>query len=156
MIRFCEHPEIPSRLREHPELMADAVEELLRLDSSFIGIGRTARHDTKLDGCPVQAGEKLYLSWASANRDEEEFADPDRFDPERPRNRHVAFGAGPHRCAGSHLARLNLRVALTELVQRLEDVRLQIPAAEVPWHTGFNRTPLSVPIRFRPGRRKGG
>jgi len=156
MIRFCEHPEIPAALRDRPDLVPDAVEELLRLDGSFIGIGRTARHQTDLGGCPVKEGEKAYLSWASANRDDAEFTDPDRFNPRRPRNRHLAFGAGPHRCAGSHLARLNLRVAVTELVQRLQKVTLQVPASDIPWHTGFNRTPMSVPITFTPGSRKGG
>jgi cytochrome P450 len=156
MIRFCEHPEIPAMLREQPELVPAAVEELLRLDGSFIGIGRTARHDTELDACPVATGEKVYLSWASANRDEAEFANANEFDPARPRNRHLAFGAGPHRCAGSNLARLNLRVAIEELISRLDDIKLQVPASEIGWHTGFSRTPLSVPITFspRPVRRR--
>ncbi len=153
MIRFCEHPEIPRLLRDHPELLPAAVEELLRLDGSFIGIGRTARHDTELGGCPVKAGEKVYLSWASANRDDTEFPNPTDFDPLRPRNRHIGFGAGPHRCAGAHLARLNLRVALEEIVQRLPNVALQIPVEEIAWHTGFSRTPLRVPITFTPGAR---
>jgi cytochrome P450 len=148
MIRFCEHPEIPALLRERPALVPAAVEELLRLDGSFIGIGRTARHDTELDGCPVHAGEKVYLSWASANRDEAEFPNPNEFDPLRARNRHLAFGAGPHRCAGSNLARLNLRVAIEEILRRLDQLELQVPASEIGWHTGFSRTPLRVPIRF--------
>jgi cytochrome P450 len=148
MIRFCEDPKIPALLRERPELVSACVEELLRLEGSFIGIGRTARHETELKGCPVQAGEKVYLSWASADRDEAEFANPHEFDPLRPSNRHLAFGAGPHRCAGSNLARLNLRVAFEELVRRLDDFRLAVPASEIHWHTGFSRTPLHVPITF--------
>jgi cytochrome P450 len=156
LIRFSEHPEIPQLLRDRPDLIPASVEELLRLDGSFIGIGRTARHDTQLDGCPVKAGEKVYLSWASANRDDGEFTRPAEFDPLRPRNRHIAFGAGPHRCAGSHLARLNLRVAIEEIVRRLHDVELQIPVEEIAWHTGFSRTPLRVPIRFTPGPPAGG
>jgi cytochrome P450 len=148
MIRFCEQPEIPALLREQPALVPAAVEELLRLEGSFIGIGRTARHETTLSGCPVHAGEKVYLSWASANRDDAEFSNPDQFDPLRPRNRHIAFGAGPHRCAGSNLARLNLRVAIEEIVRRLDNLTLQVPASEIGWHTGFSRTPLRVPIRF--------
>lgn len=155
MLRFCEQPEIPVALRARPELVPAAVEELLRLDGSFIGIGRTARHGTELNGCPVRAGEKLYLSWAAANRDGAEFPEPTTFDPRRPRNRHLAFGAGPHRCAGSHLARLNLRIAIEELVARLEHPTLRIPASDVAWHTGFSRTPLEVPIRFAPGTRLG-
>ena len=152
MLRFCEHPEIPAMLRERPELIPAAVEELLRLDGSFICIGRTARHDTEISGHEVKEGEKVIIYWASANRDEGEFDDPDTFDLDRERNRHIAFGAGPHRCAGSNLARMNLRVALEELVRRVTDVRLQ-PGADVEFHSTFNRAPLTVPITFAPGPR---
>jgi cytochrome P450 len=149
MMRFCEQPEIPALLRARPELIPQAVEELLRLDGSFICIGRTARHDTEIDGHQVKAGERVLMYWASANRDEAEFTAPDAFDAGRERNRHIAFGAGPHRCVGSNLARMNLRVALGELVRRLGDVRLQ-PGANIDFHSTFNRAPLSVPITFSP------
>jgi cytochrome P450 len=152
MLRFCEHPEIPEMLRAHPERIPDAVEELLRLDGSFISIGRTARHDTELGGRAVKAGERVMIYWASANRDEDEFEHPDAFDPDRLANRHIAFGAGPHRCAGSNLARMNLRIAFEELTQRLTDVRLQ-PGAEIRYHSAMNRAPVSVPITFTPGDR---
>lgn len=147
MQRFCEQPEIPSLLRSDPSLIPAAVEELLRLDGSFVCIGRTARHDTELDGRPVKAGERVIMYWASANRDEAEFTDPDAFDLDRPANRHVAFGAGPHRCAGSNLARLNLRIAFEELLGRLDDLRLQ-DGAEIEFHSTFNRSPLTMPITF--------
>jgi len=152
MLRFCEHPEIPELLRARPDKIPDAVEELLRLDGSFICIGRTARHDTELGGRPVKAGERVMIYWASANRDEDEFDHPDSFDPDRLANRHIAFGAGPHRCAGSNLARMNLRIAVEELVRRLTDVRLQ-PGAEITYHSSMNRAPLAVPITFTPGPR---
>jgi cytochrome P450 len=155
MMRFCEHPEILEQLRAHPERIPDAVEELLRLDGSFVCIGRTTRHDTELAGQTIHQGDPILLYWAGANRDEAEFDHPDEFDLDRPRNRHLAFGAGPHRCAGSNLARMNLRVALEELVVRLHDVRLQ-DGADVDFHSTFNRAPLSVPITFRPGARSGG
>ncbi|TCJ31341.1 MULTISPECIES: cytochrome P450 [unclassified Parafrankia] len=152
MIRFCRHPEILARLRENPELIPDAVEELLRLDGSFICIARTARHDTELGGRQIKAGERVLIYWASANRDESEFDNADTFDLDRGRNRHIAFGAGPHRCAGSNLARMNLRIALEEIVTRLVDVRLQ-PGADIDYHSTFNRAPQSVPITFTPGPR---
>jgi len=155
MIRFCREPEIPALLRTSPELVPDAVEELLRLEASFIAIGRTVRNDTALDGNPVRAGEKVLLSWASANRDEDEFECPADFRLDRPSNRHLAFGAGPHRCAGSNLARLNLRVAVQEIVQRLDQLQLAIPEAEIPFHNAFNRSPLALPISFTPGPRVG-
>jgi cytochrome P450 len=152
MMRFCEQPEIPALLRQRPELIPQAVEELLRLDGSFICIGRTARHDTEIDGHQVKEGERVIMYWASANRDAAEFAAPDAFDLDRERNRHIAFGAGPHRCVGSNLARMNLRVALGEIVRRLADVKLQ-PGADIDFHSTFNRAPLSVPITFTPGER---
>ncbi|MDT3445782.1 MULTISPECIES: cytochrome P450 [unclassified Pseudofrankia] len=150
MLRFCKHPEIPALLRARPELIPTAVEELLRLDGSFICIARTARHDTELAGHQIKAGERVLLYWASANRDEAEFDDPDDFDLDRARNRHIAFGAGPHRCAGSNLARMNLRIALDEIVRRLHDIRLRT-GTDIDFHSTFNRAPLSVPISFTPG-----
>lgn len=153
MLRFCREPEIPALLRGRPELVPAAVEELLRLEDPFLAIGRTVRHDTELGGHPIKAGEKVLISWASANRDEDEFPNPDAFDLDRASNRHIAFGAGPHRCAGSNLARLNLRIAVHELVQRLHDVELLAPEESLPFHTAFNRSPLAMPIRFAPGAR---
>jgi cytochrome P450 len=153
MLRFCHEPEIPALLRAQPDLVPAAVEELLRLDGPFFAIGRTVRHDTEIGGHPIGAGEKVLISWASANRDEDEFPDPDVFDLDRERNRHIAFGAGPHRCAGSNLARLNLRIAVHELVQRLDDLTLLVPEEDLPFHSAFNRSPLAMPLAFRPGPR---
>jgi len=155
MIRFCQEPEIPALLRRQPELVPAAVEELLRLEGSFIGIGRTARHDAEIAGHPIKQGDKVLIYWASANRDEAEFPDAATFDLDRASNRHIAFGAGPHRCAGSNLARLNLQVAVHEVVQRLTDLTLTAPVEGLPFHSAFNRSPLSVPISFTPGPRLG-
>jgi cytochrome P450 len=152
MLRFCQQPEIPALLRQRPELIPQAVEELLRLDGSFICIARTARHDAEIEGHQVKEGERVIMYWASANRDPDEFTAPDTFDLDRERNRHVAFGAGPHRCVGSNLARMNLRVALGEVVRRLTDVKLK-PGASIDFNSAFNRAPLSVPITFTPGER---
>lgn len=148
VLRFCAQPEIPAQLREQPDLVPAAVEELLRLDTSFPGIGRTVRHDTELTGQPMAAGDKVYVSWAAANRDPAEFDEPEEFRIDRASNRHLAFGAGPHRCAGSNLARLNLRVAIGEIVSRLADLRLAVPADRIEYHAAFNRRPLHVPITF--------
>jgi cytochrome P450 len=125
------------------------VEELLRLDGSFICIGRTARRDTEVGGQRIRAGERILIYWASANRDEAEFDRPDEFIIDRPRDRHIAFGAGPHRCAGSNLARLNLRVALEEITRRLGDFALDLDRDErIDYHSTFNRAPETVPITF--------
>ncbi len=93
----------------------------------------------------------MLFSWASANRDEAEFACPHAFDPERESNRHLSFGAGPHRCAGSNLARMNLRIALEEVLARLHDLRLADGAEPIRYHSMLNRSPVSVPVTFTPG-----
>src|SRR5262249_28721335 len=125
MIRFCQAPDVFALLREQPDRIADAVEELLRLDGPFHAIGRTARCRTRIGGQAVAKGDKVLIYWASANRDEGEFTCPHQFSLDRESNRHLAFGAGPHRCAGSNLARMNLRIALEELSQRLLRVQLR-------------------------------
>lgn len=153
MVRFCREPSIPEMLRTDPDLINDAVEELLRLDGSFSCVGRTVRHDVELAGHAINAGDKVLISWAAANRDPAEFIDPDSFEPKRQNNRHLAFGAGPHRCVGSNLARMNLRIAISEIVRRLYDLRLLTPEDEIPYHNAYNRSPLSLPLGFAPGPR---
>ena len=155
MLRFADDPEIPALLRRSPEILPSAIEELLRLDGPFIAIARTAMCDTEIGGQPIAEGDRVLIYWASANRDEAEFTCPHDFDPERERNRHLAFGAGPHRCAGSHLARMNLRIAVEQIVQRMDDVRLAGSADDITFHSVLNRMPLTVPITFTPGRRLG-
>ncbi len=153
MTRFCNEPHIPSWLRTKPELIPAAIEELLRLDGPFIAIARTATRDTEIGGHKIKNGEKVIIYWASANRDVAEFSSPDMFDLDRGSNRHLAFGVGPHRCAGSNVARLNLRIGLEELLRRLDGVALQT-GAEMHFHTTFTRAPLAVPITFTPGPRE--
>jgi cytochrome P450 len=154
MIRFTREPEIPELLRCRPDLLPGAIEELLRLEPPFIAIGRTAMCDTEVGGQRIEQGEKVVIYWASANRDAHEFDAAATFDPARASNRHLAFGAGPHRCAGSNLARLNLRVALEELLPRLENIALQPGVEPLHFHSALNRAPLSVPITFTPGPRR--
>ncbi len=129
LIRFCQQPELPAQLRADPELIPDAIQELLRLEPSFVSVGRTAVRDTVLAGQSIKTGDKVLIHWASANRDGGEFTDPDAFDLGRTRNRHLSFGVGPHRCLGSNLARMNMRIALEELLRRMEDIRLADGAA---------------------------
>jgi cytochrome P450 len=155
VIRFTREPEIPELLRSKPELVPDAVEELLRLEGPFIHVARSVVRDAEVGGWQIKKGDRLIISWAAANRDEAEFPCPARFDLNRKSNRHLAFGAGPHRCAGSSLARMNLRIALEELVRRLHDIRLEPGVEPLPFHSAFNRSPLTLPITFRPGARVG-
>src|SRR5690606_33939154 len=100
VLRFCREPAIPALLRAQPDLIPQAVEELLRLHPPFVAVARTATRDVEIGGRGVEAGQRVLVSWAAANRDGGEFPDPDAFDPDRESNRHLSFGAGPHRCAG--------------------------------------------------------
>jgi cytochrome P450 len=150
MIRLCQDPALFARLRAEPHRIPDAVEEMLRLEAPFIAIGRTAMTDTELGGQQIKAGDKVLIYWTSANRDPAEFPEPDRFDLDRQNNRHLSFGAGTHTCAGLSLARMNLRIALEELVQRLDHLALQPGAEPIKFHSALTRFPLSVPITFTP------
>jgi cytochrome P450 len=118
---LARHPEQRRRIVEDPELIPHAIEELLRWETPVMGVARAATQDTELGGCPVQAGDLVMVMLGSANTDEAEFGDAEvvRFDREV--NRHLAFGGGIHRCLGSHLARLELRVALREWHRRIPD-----------------------------------
>ena len=152
MTRLCEDPALADTLRDEPERIGDAVEEMLRLDGPFAFIGRCAMRDVEIDGVTIPEGDMVLLSWASANRDGSEFGCPHQFDLDREGNRHIAFGAGPHRCAGSNLARMNLRISVEELLRRLHDLRLTEPT--IHFEPGYSRAPEAVPIAFTPGVRE--
>ena len=113
-----------ARLVADRSLVDPAVEEALRYFSPVIALGRQATGDTKLGGCPIHEGDKLVMLFGCANRDPEEFDDPDTFDIDRFPNRHVAFGVGPHRCLGSNLARTEIAVAIEEVLNVLPDFEL--------------------------------
>ncbi len=140
------HDEDRRRLVAEPDLMPVAVEELLRAYSP-VTMAREVAKDTVVAGCPMRAGEKVLLSFPAANRDPEVFPDADRVVLDRQHNRHVAFGVGIHRCAGSNLARMELRVALEEWLARIPEFRLEDPAL-VTWAGGQVRGPRSVPVVF--------
>lgn len=138
-----------ARLIEDPALAEPAVEELLRYLSILqFDVRRTALVDVEIDGHLIAAGETVVLALPVANRDPRRFADPDRLDLGRPATGHLAFGHGVHQCLGQHLARTELRLALTELFGRFPGLRLDVPAAEVPTRDrmavyGVSRLPVS-------------
>ena len=146
MWHLATHPADAQRLIDDPDIMSQAVEELLRAYSP-VTMARVANHDVELQGCPVKAGDKVLLSFAAANRDPAMFVQPDVVDFDRAENRHVAFGAGIHRCAGSNLARMELRVAIEEWLRRIPEFRLA-DDAEVTWAGGQVRGPRNVPVVF--------
>ena len=145
---LASHPDDARRLVAEPDLMPTAVEELLRAYSP-VTMARVAVDDVDLKGCPVRAGEKVLLNFPAANRDPEVFERPDEVILDRALNRHVAFGAGIHRCAGSNLARMELRVAIEEWIRRIPEFRLADPSA-VEWAGGQVRGPRVCPVVFTP------
>jgi cytochrome P450 len=118
------NPERWEEIRRDPEVIPAVVEESLRLASPAQAMWRLATADTELGGVPIPAGSRVVLSYASANRDEAVFADPDRFDVARDPNDHLAFGIGEHFCLGASLARMQLRCILREVATRLPDLAL--------------------------------
>jgi cytochrome P450 len=118
------HPDQLSRLRKDPSLGANAVEEMIRWVTPVKEFMRTATQDRAVGRVTIPAGDSVYLAYLSANRDEDVFDDPFRFDVGRPDNKQVAFGYGVHFCLGAHLARLELRVFFDELLKRVDDLQL--------------------------------
>jgi cytochrome P450 len=140
------HPEDAKLLATDPEAMPLAIEELLRAYSP-VTMARVVTSDVEFQGCPMHTGDKVLMNFPAANRDPEAFERPDEVILDRAHNRHVAFGSGIHRCAGSNLARMELRVAIEEWLKRIPEFRIE-EGAEVTWAGGQVRGPRSVPVVF--------
>ena len=140
------HPDDRRRLVEEPELVPTAIEEFLRAYSP-VTMARIVNEDIEVGGCPMKAGDRLLLNFPGANRDPDAFEHADEVIIDRQVNRHVAFGAGIHRCAGSNLARMELRIAVETWLQRIPDFQLA-EGAEVTWAGGQVRGPRSIPVVF--------
>lgn len=121
---FATQPHYADALRRDPSLWSTAVDEILRYSSVIHGNGRVVDVDTELAGCPMKRGDRLRVLLGSANRDSEVFERPDEFVIDRSPNRHLAFGQGAHKCIGQHLAKVMIRVALTELLDRYDPIEL--------------------------------
>ena len=125
LLAFQKHPDQWELLRRHPELMPNAVDEILRYGSPVRYFRRTAAEDLELGGVQIAAGEKVALWYTAGNRDPEVFDDPHRFDITRNPNPHIAFGAGgAHYCLGANLAKLELEVMFEALINRLPDIEV--------------------------------
>lgn len=140
------HPADQARLRAEPELIDSAIEEFLRFYSP-VTMAREVTRDVEAVGCPMHAGDKVLMSFPAANRDPAHFDDPDTFMIDRQHNRHVAFGKGIHRCLGSNLARMELKVAIEEWLDRIPTFEIVDPAA-VTWTGGQVRGPRTIPVRW--------
>jgi cholest-4-en-3-one 26-monooxygenase len=144
------NPDQKQKLIDDPSKIPTAVEEMLRWVSPIKNMARTVTRDTELRGKTLHEGEKLLLLYPSANRDEDVFADPFRFDVERQPNEHVAFGFGTHFCLGSSLARLELLCMVEHVLKRLPDIELVDGAEPVYRPANFISGYEEMPVRFTP------
>jgi cytochrome P450 len=140
------HADDRRRLVAEPQLLPVAMEELLRAYSP-VTMARIVATDTEVAGCPLRAGDRVLMNFPAANRDPDAFSDAERVVIDRELNRHVAFGVGIHRCAGSNLARMELSVALQEWLARIPEFRLA-DGESVTWAGGQVRGPRNVPVVF--------
>jgi cytochrome P450 len=146
LIALIQHPATMAALRADPALLPGAVEEMLRWWTPVMVFRRTATTDVRLGGAHVRAGEKVVVSFTSANRDGAVFADPDRFDIRRSPNPHLSFGHGPHFCLGGQLARAQLRALFGHLLRRTSRLDLDGPPALL--RSTFQRGVKRLPIRW--------
>ena len=145
------HPAHLDRLRAEPGLLPQAIEELLRFipHRNAVGMPRVAVEDVTVGTTTIRKGEAVYVSYLAANRDPRCFADPDRMDFDRSPNPHVAFGHGPHYCAGSPLARMEQQVMLRGLLDRFPHLRLAVAPREIVWRRGeLIRGPAALPVAW--------
>jgi len=145
-IALLEHPAAQAQLSADPSLLPDAVEEMLRWWTPVMTFRRTAAVDCRLGDVAIRAGDKVVVSFISANRDEAVFADPDRLDIRRRPNPHLAFGAGPHFCLGAHLARVQMRALFTEVLERMP--RLEYDGDPVYLRSNFQRGVKRLPVSW--------
>jgi cytochrome P450 len=150
MLTLLSHPDQLALLREDPDKIPGAVEEMLRHASLEGGFGppRFALEDVEIDGFTIPKGTSLVVLKQSANRDEARFDDPERFDIGRESaHHHLTFGAGPHYCVGAPLARAELQIAFARLLERFPRLRLAVPAGDVPWDIRFfGSGPSTLPV----------
>jgi len=146
MRALIDNPGELDRLRNDPDLMGTAVEEMIRWSTPVKEFMRTASADTTVRGIDIAKGESVYLAYVSGNRDEDVFTDPFRFDVARDPNKHVAFGYGVHFCLGAALARMEMNSLFTELVARLESIELAgVPELSATTFVGGLK---HLPIRY--------
>jgi cytochrome P450 len=149
------HPEVAGELRAKPEMIPGAVDELLRFYSPGTGIARTAVRDTELGGVTVSAGTRIFMGTGAANTDPAEFDHPETLDVHRESGRHLAFGAGIHRCLGSFLAPREMAILLAEVLTRMPDLHVDEAAVRpyetIPLVAGFK----AMPATFTPAPKTG-
>jgi cytochrome P450 len=135
---LAQHPDQRQRIVDDPSIIPSAVEELLRWETPVTAVPRLAMKDMDLGGCPIKKGDNIGVSIGAANTDEEALPDAGIVDLTRNPNKHLAFGGGIHRCLGSHLARMELRITLKEWHQRIPGYSLA-PGAELSYMPGLRQ-----------------
>jgi cytochrome P450 len=146
---LIEHPDQLQCLVDDPSLIASAVEEILRFEPAVHYFRRTATQDTEIRGRVIKENAPVVMWYPAANRDEEIFEDPDRFDVARHPNEHLSFGIGEHFCLGASLARLELNAIFEEIVPRLRSPQLAGPVRRL--RSNFVNGVKEMRIRFEPG-----
>lgn len=152
---FAEHPEVKQRLIEQPERLPAAVEEFLRFQSPVTGLARTAAADVELGGQKIKAGERVLLLYHGANMDEATFTDPTKLDIDRDAGSHVTFGFGAHRCLGSAIARVDIPIMLSTLLQRIPNYELVQGGLKRYPSIGTSNNYVAMEARFPPGPKVG-
>ncbi|MDT4937279.1 MAG: hypothetical protein QOG80_950 [Pseudonocardiales bacterium] len=150
LVHLSQHPEDQDRLRADPSLMPAAVDEMMRYYAPSPGLARTVTEEVTIGEHTFQPGDRVLLSFASGNFDEEVFAEPDRVDITRSPNPHLSFGAGAHRCIGSLLARANAELLLETVITRLPDFTVDMAEVRPYEHAALSNGFFSVPMRFTP------
>jgi cytochrome P450 len=149
MSLLTQFPDQRAKLIAKPELMAGAVNEIIRMVSPVIYMRRTATRDVEINGQKIAEGEKVLMYFGAANRDERVFADPDRFDVERANaDKHIAFGYGPHTCIGKRVAQIQLEAVYRQLLARFPDMRQSGPMEVAP--NNFVYAIRKLPVTFTP------
>jgi cytochrome P450 len=145
------HPDALAKVYVDRDLVPEVIEETLRWETSVTMVSRVATADTEVGGCPIASGSPIGVLTGSSNRDETRWDDADEWELGRPVQHHLAFGTGPHQCLGMHLARLELRVGLNAILDRLPGLRLDPDGAESAVIEGYAfRGPRALPVMFDP------
>jgi cytochrome P450 len=155
LLHLGTHPDLRRQLADHPELYRTATDEFLRYFSVNQQLSRTVTRDVVVGGQQLRRNDRVIISWLGANHDEREFDRPDDIVLDRSPNRHVAFGLGPHRCIGSHLARAMFEVMVKAVLDRIPDYRVEVDGVAHylgnPSMTGLGK----LPVTFTPDRSRG-
>jgi len=155
LVWMYQNPSERQRLIDDPGLLPVAIEEFLRVFSPTQALARTVTRDVMFHGCPMRRGDRVLLSWASANRDPAQFENPDTVDITRWPNRHMAFGVGVHRCAGSHLGKAMAKEIIGSVLARMPDYVVDLDRVVTYPDQGTNTGYHSIPVTFTPGPRLG-